>query len=270
MDKAFTFLKGNLPILISMPHAGTKLTEIVERGLVDEAKSLPDTDWHIPRLYDFAKELGANILCAEYSRYVIDLNRSADDIPLYVGATTGLYPSTLFDGRPLFKPGLEPSAEERNQYLEHIWRPYHQKVRSELDRLKREYGKAVLFDAHSIRSFIPYLFEGVLPDFNFGTNSGTSCCQELESIVYASMGDDYTHVLNGRFKGGFITRGYGNPNDGIHAIQLELAQKNYMDEIEPFRYRDDIAPACQVQIKKILESIKTWANPKGQINQSRS
>ncbi|MBO5391926.1 MAG: N-formylglutamate amidohydrolase, partial [Pseudomonas sp.] len=154
MDKVLTFKQGRVPLLISMPHAGLKLTPVVKAGLIPEAQSLPDTDWHIPQLYDFATELGASTLAAEYSRFVIDLNRPQDDAPMYVGATTGLFPATLFDGVPLFREGLVPTKEERATYLEQIWKPYHQTLQQELKRMKDEFGYALLFDAHSIRSQI--------------------------------------------------------------------------------------------------------------------
>jgi N-formylglutamate amidohydrolase len=153
--------------------------------LIPDAKSLPDTDWHIPQLYDFAEELGASTLAAEYSRFVIDLNRPSDDKPLYAGATTGLYPATLFDGMPLFREGLEPSKEERATYLEQIWTPYHRTLQQELARLKAEFGYALLFDAHSIRSVIPHLFDGKLPDFNLGTFNGASCDPQLATQLEA-------------------------------------------------------------------------------------
>eukprot|EP01034_Spumella_vulgaris_P009775 gene9775-12404_t len=152
VDKVLNFKQGRTPLLISMPHAGLRLTPAVAAGLIPEAQSLPDTDWHIPTLYDFAAELGASTLAAEYSRFVIDLNRPSDDKPLYAGATTGLFPATLFDGVPLFIEGKEPSKAERATYLEQIWTPYHQTLQQELARLKAEFGYALLFDAHSIRS----------------------------------------------------------------------------------------------------------------------
>ena len=150
MDKVLNFKQGRVPLLISMPHAGLRLTPTVEAGLIPDAKSLPDTDWHIPQLYEFAAELGASTLAAEYSRFVIDLNRPSDDKPLYAGATTGLFPATLFDGIPLFREGHEPSAAERATYLEQIWTPYHSTLQNELARLKAEFGYALLFDAHSV------------------------------------------------------------------------------------------------------------------------
>nr|WP_269807980.1 N-formylglutamate deformylase [Pseudomonas agronomica] len=254
------FKQGRVPLLISMPHAGLRLTPAVKAGLIPEAQSLPDTDWHIPRLYDFAEALGASTLAAEYSRFVVDLNRPSDDKPMYVGATTGLYPATLFDGVPLFLEGLEPSAEERATYLQQVWMPYHQALQQELARLKAEFGYALLFDAHSIRSVIPHLFDGKLPDFNLGTFNGVSCDPALASQLEAicARHDQFTHVLNGRFKGGHITRHYGNPEQDIHAVQLELCQSTYMEEFEPFNYRPDLAAPTQVVLRELLEGFLAW------------
>ena len=262
MDKVLSFHQGRLPLLISMPHAGLRLTDAVRDGLVDQAQSLPDTDWHIPTLYDFAEELGASTLAAEYSRFVIDLNRPSDDKPLYVGATTGLYPATLFDGIALFKEGQEPSKEERATYLQQIWTPYHQTLQNELARLKAEFGYALLFDAHSIRSIIPHLFDGKLPDFNLGTFNGASCdpalAERLQGVCAEVQG--YSHVLNGRFKGGHITRHYGDPANHIHAVQLELAQSTYMEEVEPFAYREDLAQPTQAVLRQLLQALLAWGD----------
>ncbi|NBA94106.1 N-formylglutamate deformylase [Pseudomonas sp. R5(2019)] len=260
MDKVFNFHQGRLPLLISMPHAGLRLTPAVKAGLIDEAQSLPDTDWHIPELYDFARDLGASILSADYSRFVIDLNRPDDDKPMYAGATTGLFPATLFDGVPLFREGQAPSAEERANYLKYIWGPYHQTLRDELDRLRNQFGYALLWDAHSIRANIPHLFDGTLPDFNLGTFNGASCdgllAEQLEAICAQAQG--YTSVLNGRFKGGHITRHYGDPAQHIHAVQLELAQSTYMEEVEPFCYREDLAKPTQEVLKTLLKAVLEW------------
>ncbi|MCU1740119.1 MULTISPECIES: N-formylglutamate deformylase [Pseudomonas] len=260
MDNVLSFKQGRVPLLISMPHAGVQLTPAVKAGLVPEAQSLEDTDWHIPRLYDFAAELGASTLAANYSRFVIDLNRPSDDKPLYAGATTGLYPATLFNGEPLFVEGQVPSAEERANYLEQVWTPYHQTLQQELARLKAEFGYALLFDAHSIRSVVPHLFDGKLPDFNLGTFNGASCdpqlAARLEGICAAHPA--YSHVLNGRFKGGHITRHYGDPAQDIHAVQLELGQCTYMEEFEPFNYRSDLAEPTRVVLKELLQGLLAW------------
>ena len=260
MDKVLSFHRGRLPLLISMPHAGLGLTPAVEAGLVAQARSLPDTDWHIPRLYDFAADMGVSIVAGEYSRFVIDLNRPSDDKPLYSSATTGLYPATLFDGEPLFRSGLEPSAEERASYLEQIWKPYHQTIEQELARIKSEFGYALLWDAHSIRSVVPRLFEGRLPDFNLGTFNGASCDPQLAAKLTAVCAEvtDYSHVLNGRFKGGHITRHYGDPDRHIHAVQLELAQCAYMEEYEPFHFREDLAAPTRQVLRKLLQTMLDW------------
>jgi formiminoglutamase len=255
-----TIHHGRLPLVISIPHAGTRLTPAVEAGLVPAAQGVPDTDWHIPRLYEMAVALGASVVAGQYSRFVVDLNRPEDDQPLYSGATTGLYPNVLFDGSPLYEEGREPSAAERATYLETIWRPYHQALRQELDGLRKTFGYAMLWDAHSIRSVLPMLFDGALPDFNLGTFNGASCAPELaerlEPICAAAQ--DYTHSLNGRFKGGHITRHYGQPQTDIHAVQLELTQRSYMNETAPFAYREDLAAPVQQVIERLLSEMLAW------------
>lgn len=254
---AYQFSAGSLPLLISIPHAGTELTPEVAAGLSDAARGLPDTDWHIPQLYAFAAELGASVLVGNYSRLVIDLNRPPDNQALYATATTGLYPETLFDGTPTFNPGQTPTAQQRAGYLRHIWQPYHDKLGEELARIKQQFGYALLFDAHSIASHIPRLFEGQLPDLNLGSNDGASCspaiAQRLSDRCRAQS--RFSWVLNGRFKGGYITRAYGRPQDRQHAVQLELAQLNYMDEQPPYRWREDRASDLQPLLKKLIEDL---------------
>ncbi|WP_431222643.1 N-formylglutamate deformylase [Serratia sp. L9] len=256
----FEFQGGNLPLLISIPHAGTRLTPAVEKGLTDDARPLPDTDWHIPRLYEFARAMGASILVGNYSRFVIDLNRPADDKPLYTTATTGLFPDVLFDGRPSFLPDAAPDDQERAGYLQNIWQPYHQQLQNELARQKAKHGYALLFDAHSIASVIPRLFEGKLPDLNLGTNSGESCATALSDrlVTCCEQQQQFSHVLNGRFKGGYITRAYGQPQEGVHAVQLELAQVNYMSEQYPFAFDAVRAAPLQRLLQQMLESMLTW------------
>jgi len=260
MDKVLHYHKGRLPLLISMPHAGLNLTPAVREGLVDQARSLPDTDWHIPRLYDFALEMGASVVAGEYSRFVIDLNRPADDKPLYAGATTGLYPATLFAGEPLFKAGEEPDAATRAIYLEQVWQPYHDTLGNELARLREQFGYALLWDAHSIRSWLPYLFDGRLPNFNLGAFKGARCdpllAERLQGVSAEAEG--YSHVLNGRFKGGHITRHYGDPQNHVHAVQLELAQCTYMNETEPFAYREDLARPTREVLGRLLSAALDW------------
>ncbi|CAI0884738.1 N-formylglutamate deformylase [Serratia fonticola] len=255
----FEFQSGQLPLLISIPHAGTRLTSAVEKGLTDEARPLQDTDWHIPRLYDFARAMGASILVGNYSRLVIDLNRPADDKPLYTTATTGLFPDVLFDGRPSFLPDAAPSDEERAGYLQNIWQPYHQQLQNELARLKGQHGYVLLFDAHSIASVIPRLFDGKLPDLNLGTNGGESCPASLSDrlVTCCQQQQQFSHVLNGRFKGGYITRAYGHPQENQHAVQLELAQVNYMSE-QTFEFDAARAAPLQRLLQQMIESMLVW------------
>lgn len=257
MKAAFEFQRGKLPLLISIPHAGTALTPEVAAGFSEAARPLPDTDWHIPGLYDFARSLGASMLIGTYSRMVIDLNRPADDKPLYTTATTGLYPETLFDGTPVFLPGKSPNERQRKDALDNIWQPYHQRLQHELERLKAEYGYALLFDAHSIASRIPRLFEGRLPDLNFGTNGGQSCDELIEEhlIACAANQKQFSWVANGRFKGGYITRAYGKPAQGIHAVQLELAQCNYMDEQAPYGWQEERAARLQPLLEALIRAM---------------
>lgn len=255
----FEFQSGQLPLLISIPHAGTRLTPAVEKGLTDEARPLQDTDWHIPRLYDFARAMGASILVGNYSRLVIDLNRPADDKPLYTTATTGLFPDVLFDGCPSFLPDAAPSDQERAGYLQNIWQPYHQQLQNELTRLKAQHGYALLFDAHSIASVIPRLFDGKLPDLNLGTNGGESCPASLSDMLVTccQQQQQFSHVLNGRFKGGYITRAYGQPQENQHAVQLELAQVNYMSE-QTFEFDAVRAAPLQRLLQQMIESMLAW------------
>lgn len=259
---AFQFSAGKLPLLLSIPHAGTLLSPEVEAGLSDAAKGLPDTDWHIPKLYDFAREMGVSVLVGNYSRFVIDLNRPPDNQALYTTATTGLYPETLFDGTPTFKPGMTPTPQQRAGYLQHIWQPYHGKIQQELARIKQQHGYALLFDAHSIASVIPRLFEGQLPDLNLGTNDGASCSPRLAQQLTAHCGaqSQFSWVLNGRFKGGYITRAYGKPQENQHAVQLELAQCNYMEEAPPFKWRGDKAAQLQPLLQQLIDTLLQYHN----------
>ncbi len=251
---AYHYTAGTIPLLLSIPHAGTRLTEEVARGLCDCASPLPDTDWHVPVLYQFAREMGAHIICANYSRMVVDLNRPADDAPLYSTATTGLFPNTLFDGSAVFKQGMSPTAQQHEHYLTHIWQPYHAQIRRTLAQIKSEFGYALLFDAHSSASHIPRLFDGQLPDLNLGTNGGLSVSATISDALAAccQAQNHFSWVMNGRFKGGFITREYGKPEHNVFALQLELAQKNYMDECAPFPYRPDKAETLIAMLQNIM------------------
>lgn len=254
----FTFHQGTAPLLISMPHVGTYVPPQLAARFTDEARHVPDTDWHLERLYHFAKDMGASVLVATHSRYVVDLNRPPDGASLYPGqSVTGLCPVDTFDDTPLYAAGDVPSDAEIAQRRDTVWAPYHAQLRAELDRIRAEHGVAMLWDAHSIRSVLPRFFEGKLPDLNFGTGNGTSCdpalAEELLAIGRAAEG--YTAVLNGRFKGGHITRHYGEPARNIHAVQLEMTQCSYMQEALPFDYLPERAAGVQPHLRRMLEAV---------------
>lgn len=252
----FTLHRGTAPLLVSLPHDGTALPDGMVDRLTDSARQLPDTDWHVSRLYAFARELGASILVPKFSRYVVDLNRSPDDVSLYPGQnTTGLCPTVQFSGEPVYRDGSAPVENEVIARVETYWRPYHQALADELVRIKSLHGRVVLWEGHSIKGDLPFLFDGRLPDLNLGTASGTSCSpmlqQRLEVVLAAQT--NYGFVANGRFKGGYITRHYGDPGNGVDAVQLETSQRIYMDEAS-FAYDEVKAANAQVIIRRLLES----------------
>ena len=254
--EVFTLHRGSAPLLVSLPHDGIALPEELANRLTPEARGVPDTDWFVSRLYDFAKRLGASLLVPVNSRYVIDLNRPPDDQSLYPGRnTTGLCPVQRFTGEPVYLPGQEPSADEVAARVESYWRPYHEALAGELARLRAAHGRALLWEGHSIRSTVPFLFEGRLPDFNLGTVAGASCAParqaRIEAVLLAQ--GDYTWVANGRFKGGYITRHYGRPAQGVDAVQLELAQSTYMDEATG-RYQPERSAKVQATLADLLEA----------------
>jgi N-formylglutamate deformylase len=257
----FSFKAGTLPLLVSMPHAGTDIPDDVAASLMPCAAARADTDWHLPELYGFLDEMGASRLSARWSRYLIDLNRPPENTNLYPGQdTTGLCPVDTFGRERLYRQGMEPDEAEVNRRLERYWRPYHVQLRAELERLLAEHGRVVLWDAHSIASRVPRFFDGRLPDLNFGTADGKSCSQQLEGamIKLVDSQDQFSFVFNGRFKGGHITRHYGNPAGGVHAIQLEMAQCLYMDEAAPFGYRPDLAGQVQPLLRELLTAAVKW------------
>lgn len=250
-------VQGGGPIVLGMPHTGTDVPTEIWEALNDTGKALADTDWHIDRLYN---GLGHDVTTVRtpIHRYVIDVNRGPDDASLYPGQnTTGLCPLTDFDGRAIYREGHAPDDAEiaRRKITYHT--PYHTALSTEIDRLKAKYGTVILYDCHSIRSVIPYLFDSNLPDLNIGTNSSTSCAQVMERSVdmRCRAAQSYTCVLNGRFKGGWTTRHYGQPADNIHAIQMELAQSTYMDEAAPWAWRANKAERLRPILYKILNDL---------------
>ncbi len=229
MSEVYDFHAGESPLLISVPHDGRLLPPEIAGQMTETALSLPDTDWHVARLYEFARELGASLLVARYSRYVVDLNRPADDAALYPGQlATGLCPRQTFDGHDLYVDDVTIDSAAR---VKQFWRPYHEKLSDTLERRRQTHGRALLWDAHSIASHIPALFDGELPVLNIGTFDGRSCDEEIAAaVMQAAAASPYDAVRDARFKGGYITRHYGDPASGVHAIQLELAQRAYMNE----------------------------------------
>jgi len=261
VTKTFEVRRGTDALLISMPHTGTLLPPDMSARLTDAARALPDTDWHMERLYDFVDGLGASVIVARYSRYVIDLNRPRDDTSLYPGQeTTGLCPVDTFHREPLYAKGQQPDAAEIQRRIEEYWDPYHAALRSELDRMRARHGRVVLWDAHSICSVLPRFFEGRLPDLNLGSSSGTACDTGLAQLVMeiARNHPRYSAVLDGRFKGGYITRRYGRPTEGIHAIQLELAQLTYMQEEYPYSFDERLAATLRPMLIQMLRETLRW------------
>ncbi len=237
LSDTFTLHRGKRPLLVSLPHAGTEIPEDLLPLYMPRALELEDADWHLGSLYAFARHIGASLIIPRYSRYVIDLNRPPDNTPMYPGANnTELCPTKTFAGTPLYHPGNAPNDDEVQFRRRTYWQPYHDALAEELARIKQKHGYVVLWDGHSIKSQLPWLFEGTLPDLNLGTVDGTSCSRWMAialAHVLATQGR-FTHVVDGRFKGGYITRHYGKPADDVHAVQLEMTFNSYMLEEAPY------------------------------------
>jgi N-formylglutamate deformylase len=250
----FHLTRGEAPLLVSFPHSGTDVPPDIADRMTPAALARPDTDWYVPRLYEFLGKMRASRIEATHSRYVVDLNRPPDDAALYPGQKkTGLVPTETFAGEPLYRAGQEPRADEippRRSF----WQPYHDTIVAELARLSAIHGSVILWDAHSIASQVPSLFEGRLPDFNLGTFDGKSCDADIAAQTLAvAQHTGLNAVLNARFKGGYITRHYGNPKKGVNAIQLEMAQAIYMDEEPPFAFRPERAGRVTAAIKSMIK-----------------
>ena len=253
----YTLHRGTAPLLISLPHDGTLVPDDIATRLTQSARRVPDTDWHVSRLYDFARGLGASVIVPHYSRYVVDLNRPPNDVSLYPGQnTTGLCPHVQFSGERVYQEGQDPDEEEVAARVERYWRPYHRALAGELQRLHAQHGRASLWEGHSIRGVVPFLFEGRLPDLNLGTAGGSSCTPVLQArleSVLQSQGE-YDFIVNGRFKGGYITRHYGQPAQGIQAVQLEISQRIYMDE-DSFEWDEEKASRAQGILRALLQQM---------------
>jgi len=235
----WTLHRGDSPLVIDVPHAGTHVPDVLVPRLTAVAQTVPDTDWHVEKLYAFAASEGATLFCATHSRYVVDLNRDPSGEALYAGAdNTELCPTRTFGGETIYVGGNALAQAEVADRIATHFAPYHAALAAEIARVRGSHGFAVVLDGHSIRSVVPRFFEGRLPDLNLGTASGASCAPVLEAcaahVLAGAKG--FTHIVNGRFKGGWITRRYGRPHEGVHALQLEIAQDCYMDEALPYRW----------------------------------
>ena len=253
----FHLRRGSVPLLVSIPHMGTEIPGDLRSDFVERALAVEDTDWHLDRLYEFAHTLGGSVLQATVSRYVVDLNRPPDDTPMYPGASnTELCPSRFFTGDALYREGFTLSPEQKAQRRATWWAPYHQALQEEIARLKAAHGFVLLWDAHSIRAEIPWLFEGRLPDLNIGTADGRSADPSITQAVAAAAArhPQFTHVVNGRFKGGYITRQYGRPAGHVHAVQLEMCQSLYMREAPPWNYEEAQAAKVQPVVRDMVEA----------------
>lgn len=232
MSDVFTFLEGSVPLLISVPHDGRQIPDEQRTRMTRAGLELPDTDWHVAKLYGFVRSMGASMIVANYSRYVVDLNRPVSDEAMYEGqVATGLCPRYTFAGEALYLDDADVPRDEVEQRVDQFWFPYHAQLKATLENMVEQHGRALLWDAHSIPSRVPRLFDGELPVLNLGTFDDRSCDPAMSAALYEVASESpCTAVLNGRFRGGYITRHYGAPTRGVQAVQLELAQRAYMDE----------------------------------------
>ncbi len=259
--ETYSLQRGSSPLLISFPHVGTGIPIDQQHRYTARALESEDTDWFLDRLYGFAADLGATLIVPQFSRYLVDLNRSSDNVPMYPGQNnTELCPTRHFSGDVLYRDGLAPDASEIARRVERYWQPYHNALRDELARIRRAHGHAVLFDAHSIKSELPWLFEGQLPHMSIGTVNGASCAPALRAAathVFAAQ-STFSHVLDGRFRGGHITRHFGTPGDCIHAIQLEMCWRSYMNEVPPYHWEATRAAGVTPLLRRFVETLLQW------------
>jgi N-formylglutamate deformylase len=255
----FTLHRGTAPLVVSVPHVGTEIPDDVAAQLVPRAQATEDADWHLDRLYDFVTGLGASLLVPRFARYVVDLNRPPENTPMYPGRNnTELCPTRSFGGEPLYRDGRTPGDAEVARRAAAYWRPYHEALQAEVDRLRARHGRAMLLDGHSIQAELPWLFEGRLPDLNLGTADGASCAPALRARLAGVLAGqaEYTHVVDGRFKGGYITRHYGRPAEGIHAVQMEMGWHCYL--APPHDYDEARADRVRPVLRTLVETLIGW------------
>lgn len=260
-SELYTLHRGQTPLLISFPHVGTVIPIDQHYRYTERALEVEDTDWFLDRLYAFAADRGATLVVPRLSRYLVDLNRSSDNAPMYPGQNnTELCPTRHFSGDVLYRDGFAPDASEIARRVTHCWQPYHDALRDELALLKSVHGHAVLLDAHSIRSELPWLFKGQLPHMSIGTVNGSSCAPTMRAAVthvFAAQ-SEFSHVLDGRFKGGHITRHFGKPGEGVHAVQLEMCWRAYMRQTPPYRWHDAQAARVTPLLREFVETLLGW------------
>ncbi len=253
--------EGSTPLLINVPHAGTYIPASIAATMTADALRVPDTDWYVDTLYDFAPSLGASLMVATHSRYVVDLNRDPQGAVLYPGADNSeLVPLTRFDCDPIYRAGKTPDADEVVRRRDTYWQPYHARLRQRIDQLRARHGHVVLLDAHSIRSQVPRFFDGKLPDLNLGSDAGRSCAARLAGMAMDVLSDTtvFSAIRDGRFKGGYITRHYADPAAGVHCLQLEIAQAAYMDEDPPWAWSARRASSLQLLLIRLIEALAQW------------
>lgn len=258
----FQLHRGRTPLLVSVPHAGRAVPERMLSRMAPRAACVEDTDWHLDVLYAFARELGCSLITAHFSRYVIDLNRPGDNAPMYPGANnTELCPTHFFTGESLYRPGQAPDTAEIDARRRTHWQPYHDALNAEMTRLHATHGHALLFDGHSIKAELPWLFDGRLPDLNLGTANGTSCDPSLRDALATVLqrAEPMTNVVDGRFKGGYITRHYGRPAQGWHAVQLEMGWHLYADDaVIPPTLLDERVALLMPVLRALLVTMLEW------------
>jgi len=261
----FRLSPGTGPLVVSMPHIGTHIPDDLARRMTPRALQRPDTDWHLDILYDFLAPFNATVLMATHSRFVVDLNRPPDGASLYPGQdTTGLVPTDCGDHTPIYADTPPDDAEIEERRV-HYWQPYHDQLAALVESAHARHGYALLWEAHSIKSVLPRFFPGRLPDLNLGTADGRACGTGLaERLLAAARAHDaYTSILNGRYKGGYITRQFGDPARNVHAVQLELSWRTYMDEEHPFAFRDDLAAGIRPVLRHLVQAMVDWGARSG-------
>jgi N-formylglutamate deformylase len=257
----YTLHRGQTPLLVSLPHVGTAIPAELRALYTDQALAVADTDWLLDEVYAFAREMGASVLVPRWSRYVVDLNRPPENAPMYPGVNnTELCPTRDFTGQPIYHTGAAPGPAQVAERLNGYWQPYHQALSDELTRLRAGHGHALLWDGHSIKDELPWLFQGRLPELNLGTVDGASCDAGLRAALMNELSAQsrYSHVTDGRFKGGYITRRFGRPAQGVHAVQLEMCWSTYMDEAPPWRLSPERCAELQPLLRSLLKVMLNW------------